>query len=185
FGLLLRVALLPITAHSDTLLLIWQAFETVASGQFSIYDSVFERHGQQVLAPVPWSPYGPAFYYTMGGWLVLMRALGLHQLAPWESPFGVAHLPRLIALVKLFYLLLEVGVVWLLCRVSDDGKPRPLVAALWLLCPFALYALYGLACTLLAATLVASLALRPRQQHCVAGRRWPQCVPGKRILIDD
>ena len=131
-ALLLRLFLLPITAHQDLLVLSWSA-RPLALGHWDVYDSglrQFVEYGWPK-AETPVS-HGPLFYYMMGAWLWLMGLLRLFPVQAWQVYTPATNFSPLdMTVLKLPALFFDLLAAYSLSRIFS-GNQRQIALGLWL-----------------------------------------------------
>jgi hypothetical protein len=93
-----------------------------------------------------WASNPPNTYFSIAGWLFLVRAIGLFDPSGWSftgqySAWQLSAIPRALFMYKLLYLGLDLG-CWLLLRRMVSAAQRRTVDVIWLLSPVTLLGVY-------------------------------------------
>lgn len=138
FGIILRLIVMPISVHGDLILSNWVS-GLVAIGHYNLYLYLSDVY-QATYTSYP-SPYPPAYYYLIAGWLSILNNFHLISLSAWESPWAIDNLNRSIFLFKIPLLIFDLLTGYVLIQMVDK-QYRKLILILWLLCPVTIFVSY-------------------------------------------
>lgn len=147
-GIIIRLALMPITLHPDLLGHSFSAYFLAYEGKINLYDTLANLPKTHPLVKnfgvSDIFIYPPLTYYTLGLFRVLVKPLADPKFIPWlmENLGEIHHYPQLfkhLFLFKLPYLFIDVGLAFLLMGLFDEPKKKRLAFALWMLNPVAIY----------------------------------------------
>src|SRR3990170_8189848 len=133
-GLLIRLLVMPFTAHSD-LLTVYQRAHLILAGRSikGLGPRLFNYiHAAFLLLVRPFLPYA-----TIWGDPKLQATLGVDWLGFVNQPSAF----RALFLFKLPYLAIEVLVIWLLLKLTEPDR-RLQVLVFWILNPIVIFSTY-------------------------------------------
>ncbi|MBN1263836.1 MAG: DUF2029 domain-containing protein [Candidatus Pacebacteria bacterium] len=149
-GLLLRLVLMPISAHPDIWSLDIGRFFFVKEGVFDIYRFLSPDYPDRIsLANYGYNfyTYPPLTYFTLGlaGKLLspfYQADLTQSILANYPRIFHLPGIKKHLFLLKLPYLFFDLGILWCLTQLFDSGKQKKRVFWLWVFNPLSFYSAY-------------------------------------------
>lgn len=142
-GLVVRLILMPITMHNDTVWMPWMAYKIV-EGHWNVYQYLFNTYGDQTLHPVVWAPYMPLYYLVTAAWTGLLKLLGIVDVGQWSFDTHSWYIPHYlisIFMMKALYLPFDCTIGWAVSRMVRPGR-RAIVWAMWALSPVTLVSVY-------------------------------------------
>lgn len=149
-GLIIRLALAPITYHSDLLLFDFTR-EVLSSGHvLDFYDYLPSLSADDPILkvyPVDQFNYPPAVYFLLGGSAFLFTSL-MEQTFHQQFIFNIAQAlynPLIflhIFLLKLPFFFFDFGTAFLLMKLFTERKQKILAFGLWMINPVTLYATF-------------------------------------------
>ncbi|HJY98697.1 MAG TPA: hypothetical protein VJ227_03215 [Patescibacteria group bacterium] len=150
-GVLVRLILMPITAHPDLWGHSFTAYFFAYKGELNIYDFLLNLSKTHPLV----ANYGvndifiypPLSYFTLGIFRFLVRPLADANFIPWLMTnigqfYNYPTLGWQLFLFKLPYLFVDVASAFLLAGLFDDIKKKKLAFALWMFNPVTIYATF-------------------------------------------
>lgn len=147
-GIILRLALMPITFHPDLLGHSFTAYFLAYKGVWNIYDYFANLPPTHPLVKNfgvgDIFIYPPLAYFTLGFFRFLVKPFVDANFVPWlmENLSQIHSNPQLfkhLFFFKLPYLFLDIGLAFLLAGLFTNSKKKKLVFILWLFNPVALY----------------------------------------------
>jgi hypothetical protein len=150
-GVVLRLFLMPITAHPDLWGHSFSAYFLAYKGQLNIYDYVLDLPKSHPLV-VNYGVndifiYPPLSYFTLGAFRLLVKPFADVNFIPWLMN-NVGHFydyPKLglqLFLFKLPYLFVDVGCAFLLAGLFEESRKKKLAFILWMFNPVTIYATF-------------------------------------------
>lgn len=150
-GLILRIILIPITAHPDLWGHSFTAYFLVYEGKLNPY-----QHMQDLPADYPLVKnigisdifiYPPLTYFTIGFFRFIVKPFVDPNFLPWlmenmGNIYKRGDLFSILFLFKLPYIFVDVAAGFLLSALFDDQKKKKLAFLLWMLNPVTLYATF-------------------------------------------
>ncbi len=167
-GVILRLVLMPITAHPDLWGHSFTSYFFAYEGRLDIYD---------FLANLPQAHplvrnfgvgdvfiYPPLAYFTLGFFRILVKPFADPTFIPWlmENLGRIHFYPRLyqhLFLFKFPYLFIDIALAFILAGLFKEQKKKRLAFLLWLFNPLALYSTFMIGQLDLLPTLFTVLAL--------------------------
>lgn len=149
-GSLLRLLVIPITLHPDIRGYNLGAHLISEGHLFDFYDymSMQDQNGPLVkLYGVDLFIYPPIAYIYPAIFMKLLEPLYPQELFQtmildmWKT-VGARELPMLLYMLKLPYLIVDMGIVYLLGKFFENKKERLIAQVLWLLNPVVIYSAY-------------------------------------------
>ncbi|HUU28761.1 MAG TPA: glycosyltransferase family 87 protein [archaeon] len=160
-GLFIRIAIMPLTFHSDAAFLQYPLKE-IASGNLDIFSSYEKKYN---VFKEGFFSYPPLYYYTAGLFRAVENLLS-PTLNPWiercwtiyaaekigtrdipnytyYSDPGKFNLYRNLFLIKAHYLLFDILVACIFLLIIKDKKKKLLAFALWVFNPITILTAYG------------------------------------------
>ena len=147
-GILLRLFLAATTLHSDLWALVFSSHLLAYKGILNIYDFLTSlpsgNNWYQLFGPGVFT-YPPVAYFTLGGFLFLLRPLvDLSFLTyfinhPPVSSLGNSGLYYHLLIFKLPYLFFDLGLAYFLCRLFPKEEQKKTALLFWLFNPLSLY----------------------------------------------
>lgn len=147
FGLVTRLALMPITFHPDILAINFAGYFFSFKKVFNIYDYLYQlpqdfplvkNYGQNFFT------YPPLAYFTLGLFMLLLKPfynLKFLELLLNDLPGALKSsllLPHLF-LLKLPYLFFDLGIAFVLMKLFDDQQRQKSAFILWMINPLSFY----------------------------------------------
>ena len=147
FALLIRLVLMALTGHQDAWIIPWTSFPAFQENVY-LYDflaAIRDATKVDSLGTLNWAPNPPLTYYTIAGWMSLLKGARLLDTQGWHySTFTAKNLIfpiRMLFLTKGLYLMAEMG-TWVLLRRLVPFKRRKLLDLVWLFSPVTLIGIY-------------------------------------------
>lgn len=174
-ALALRFLLMAFTAHHDAYFIPWTSFPLVL-GEWNLYDFLdnIRQANQTPLAQIAWAPNPPLPYFTLAGWMALLRLAGLVDFSGWEyNQYTAANLDqfaRALFLIRGLHLAADLG-IWALLRPMVAGVQRTTLDLVWLFSPITLLGVYVMGQTDILAALWLALALALARRSLAGGPR--------------
>lgn len=158
-GLLIRLAVMPFTMHLDFIAVLYFPSLFAFHGVVDLYSHLHEYY----LASIEsrgWFYYPPLTYYTFGilEWLLqpltpqfqeLIEVLGPMHMANTATVFSPyllnvdsAYLMRNLFVLKVPYLICDMGIGILLLKLCSDERTRQWAFAAWMLNPVTIYSAF-------------------------------------------
>ena len=149
-GVLIRLILMPITAHSDLWALYFSGHFFAFNGVFNIYDylaylpsnaDLLKNYGANFFT------YPPLTYYIFGIFTSLLKPVLNADIAGWI----IANYPRIynnpaiyqeLFLFKLPYLFIDIGTAFVLTGLLKSPASKKLIFTLWMINPLTLYSTF-------------------------------------------
>lgn len=146
-GIVIRLIIAPITAHSD----LWSLFIAqnlfVFKKIFNIYDYLAYLPSENLIAKnygVNFFTYPPLTYFFFGFLGLISRPFLSFKNFEWiltnyPNIYGNLKILATIFIFKLPYLLFDLGIAFLLADLFSDAKKKKLVFCLWIFNPLSIY----------------------------------------------
>lgn len=147
-GIIIRLALMPITLHPDLLGHSFSAYFLAYEGKINLYNTLANLPPTHPLVKnfgvSDIFIYPPLTYYTLGLFRVLVKPFTDPKFIPWlmENLSQIHQYPRLFAHLfwfKLPYLFFDIGLAFLLMGLFDDQKKKNMAFILWIFNPVSIY----------------------------------------------
>lgn len=146
-GLVLRLVMMPITAHSDIWALGFGQYFFTQKKVFNIYDYLYHLPLSDELVKnygTNFYTYPPLAYFTLGLFGLILRPLADPGFGQWlvsnfSKIYSNPQVFRSLFLLKLPYLVFDLGTAFLLTSFFKEEKKKKAAFLLWVFNPLALY----------------------------------------------